>query len=268
MRKPLLILLMACCSLSLKAQTADSVTNKFNKIPYVRFDVFAKFPNGDFEEYVKQHITYPAGQEQYINGRIAIAYSVDVEGNVVNARLLSNLSPAVDREFLRVFNSSPKWVPAMYRGNKVEANIGAIFIVDVNAINKTIILTKPKSAVMSDAERENAVFTAVETPPSPPGGIEGFNDFLNKNVNYPQSALDQKIDGKVILSFVIEKDGSLSAFKVLRSPSDDLSNESVRVLKFYKYIPGSQNGKKVRVQQVVVINYDHKHPNDHSYKSY
>jgi outer membrane biosynthesis protein TonB len=131
----------------------------------------------------------------------------------------------VDKEVLRVFNSSPKWIPAKYHGSNVEVNIGAIFIVDVNTANKTMVLTKPKPAVMSDAERENAVFTAVETPPTHRGGIKEFNSFLNKNVKYPQNALDQKIDGKVIVSFVIEKDGSLSAFKVLRSPSDDLSND-------------------------------------------
>ena len=266
MKKPLLILLIACCSLSLKAQTTDSVTNKFNKIPWVRFDVFAKFPDGNFEEYVKQHITYPIGQEQNINGRIAIAYSVDVEGNVVNARLLNDLSLAVDKEVLRVFNSSPKWTPATYRGNKVEVNIGAVFIVDVDAVNKTITLTKPKPAALSAADRENAVYSAVDTPPAQPGGIKEFNDYLSKNIHYPQSAMDQKIDGKVIVIFVVEKDGSLSTFKVWKSPSDDLSNESIRVLKLYKYIPGSQNGKPVRVQQAVAINYDHEHPNDHAEK--
>lgn len=268
MKKAFLIVIAIFISSLLKAQILDSVTNKFNKIPYVRFDVFAKFTDGDFEEYIRQHITYPTGQEQNINARIAIAYSIDVEGNVVNVRLLNNLSPAVDKEVLRVFNSSPKWVPATYRGNKVDVNIGAVFIVDVNAVNKTIILTKPKPADLPVADNENAIYTAVDTPPAQPGGIKKFNNYLSENINYPQSAIDQKIDGKVVVEFVIEKDGSLSTFKIWKSPSDDLSNESIRVLKLYKYIPGSQNGKTVRVQQFVAINYDHEHPKDHSEKGY
>jgi outer membrane biosynthesis protein TonB len=121
------------------------VTNKFNKTSYTHVNVFAKFPDGDFEEYVERNIGYPSYQIQNINGEIVIAFSVNPDRNVVNVRLLKNLSPVVDNEVIRVFNTSPKWIPAKLNGKNVSVNIGMRLIITTGSITKTIRATKSKT---------------------------------------------------------------------------------------------------------------------------
>jgi len=260
--KKYLILILSFCFFSVsKAQTADSVTNKFNKIPFTPFSVFAKFTGGDFEEYVEKNIRYPVDQIQNINGEIVIAFSVDSEGNVVNVRLLKNLSPAVDREMIRVFNSSPKWIPAKLRGNNVKVNIGMRLMIITDSVAKTIKATKTKPS--SVVQTENAIYTAVSGPPQFPGGLDSLHQYLSKNIVYPAELLKEHVSGMVYLSFVIEKDGSLTDIKAVRSPSDGLTKEAIRVMQSAKYINGTQNGHPVRVAYIMGINFDPNNPNKH-----
>lgn len=88
------------------------------------------------------------------------------------------------------------------------------------------------------------------------GGIERFYRFLASNVRYPASARINNIQGKVFLTFVVEKDGSLANIKVLRSPNDDLAGEAIRVLKLSpQWVPGQQHGIPARQQYTVPINF-------------
>jgi protein TonB len=102
----------------------------------------------------------------------------------------------------------------------------------------------------------NEVFTAVEIMPSFLGGEAAFSKFLGKNIRYPAVARDNGVQGRVFVSFVVEKDGSLTDIKVLRSPDNSLGDEAVRVLKTSpKWTVGVQNGKPVRVSYTVPVNF-------------
>ncbi len=95
----------------------------------------------------------------------------------------------------------------------------------------------------------NAVFVVVEQSPEFPEGDEARMRFLQKNIKYPRSAQEERRQGVVYATFVIEKDGSLSDIKILRGLSLDLDAEVIRVIKLFpKWIPGKQRGKVVRVQ--------------------
>ena len=89
---------------------------------------------------------------------------------------------------------------------------------------------------------------AVDVMPEYPGGINAMYEFIQKNLKYPESAKKKGIEGRVFVQFVVEKDGSLSSFQVLRGVSDDIDAEAVRVLKMMpNWKPGMMNGKPVRV---------------------
>jgi|SRR5215217_6582298 len=104
-----------------------------------------------------------------------------------------------------------------------------------------------------DAKR---VFTSVDNPPSFPGGIAEFSKYLMTSIRYPADDRKNNIQGKVFVSFVVEADGSLSDVAAMRGPSETLKEEGVRVIKASpKWKPGSQNGKPVRVQYTVPINF-------------
>jgi protein TonB len=100
------------------------------------------------------------------------------------------------------------------------------------------------------------IFTAVEVEPSFPGGVEGFYNYLGKSIQYPQQARSNGETGRVIVQMIVEKDGSLSHIVVLRSVSYALDAEAVRVVTASpKWHPGIQNGRPVRVQYIVPINF-------------
>ncbi len=96
----------------------------------------------------------------------------------------------------------------------------------------------------------------VETIPEFKGGNENFAKFLNKNLKYPKQARIDKIQGTVILTFVVEKDGTLSDLRVIRGVSPELDQEALRQMSILPpWIPGTQGGKPVRVQFSVPIGF-------------
>lgn len=92
-------------------------------------------------------------------------------------------------------------------------------------------------------------FIVVEDEPQFPGGEAARKEFLAKNTDFPQTAREIGIDGTVYLTFVIEKDGSVTDVRILRGIGGGCDEEAVRVVKAMpKWIPGKQRGKPVRVQ--------------------
>ncbi|TWI96663.1 protein TonB [Mucilaginibacter frigoritolerans] len=96
----------------------------------------------------------------------------------------------------------------------------------------------------------------LDVMPEPVGGAEAWAKFLRKNLRFPAAAQDEGVSGKVILSFVIEKDGSLSNIVVERPAGHGFDEEAMRVLKLAKaWKPGQQNGQAVRVKYMIPINF-------------
>ena len=97
---------------------------------------------------------------------------------------------------------------------------------------------------------------ALDVMPEPIGGNAAWSKFLRKNLRFPNEAQDLGVGGRVILSFVIEKDGKLSNIVVDRAAGHGFDEEALRVLKLAKaWKPGMQNGQPVRVKYEIPINF-------------
>jgi len=102
----------------------------------------------------------------------------------------------------------------------------------------------------------DAILISVEHVPEYPGGISQFYKFLAKNLRYPAAAKENKTEGRVIVTMVIEKDGSLSQVKVVRGIGDGCDEEAVRLIKLSApWKPGIQNGTLVRVQYTLPVEF-------------
>ncbi|SEM75042.1 protein TonB [bacterium A37T11] len=100
-------------------------------------------------------------------------------------------------------------------------------------------------------------FEAVEVKPEFPGGMAKFGEYIGQNFNYPSQAVDQGIRGKVLMQFVVERDGSLTDIKILRDLGYGTGLEAIRILKASpKWKPGIQNGRPVRVTYTLPISLD------------
>ena len=103
---------------------------------------------------------------------------------------------------------------------------------------------------------EDEVFVVVEEDPEFPGGIEALYRYLASNIKYPEQAKAEKIQGHVYVTFIIEKDGSISNIKLLRDIGGGCGQEAVRVVQAMpKWKPARQRGKRVRAQYTLPINF-------------
>ncbi len=108
----------------------------------------------------------------------------------------------------------------------------------------------------SNKDGEPVSFASVEKLPSFPGGEAGFGNFLAKSIRYPKIAKENKTAGRVIISFIVEKDGSLTNIKVLRDIGGGCGEEAIRVLSLSPaWNPGMQDGKPVRVAFTMPVNF-------------
>ena len=103
-------------------------------------------------------------------------------------------------------------------------------------------------------EEENKVFDVVEQMPSFPGGPSALMAYLSSHVKYPAVAEENGIQGRVTVQFVVEKDGSVTDVKTMKSVDPSLDREAERVVRSMpKWIPGKQNGSAVRVKYLVPV---------------
>jgi protein TonB len=103
---------------------------------------------------------------------------------------------------------------------------------------------------------EEEIFTIVEKMPAFPGGVEALFNYLGQNIEYPDMAKDARVEGKVYITFVVDRDGSIADVKVLRGIGGGCDEEAIRVVKgMPKWEPGEQRGKSVRVQYNLPINF-------------
>ena len=100
------------------------------------------------------------------------------------------------------------------------------------------------------------VYDVVEQMPSFPGGISGLRTYLNQNIRYPAEAQENCVQGRVVVSFVVGKDGHISDVTVLRSVEPSLDKEAVRVIRnMPRWSPGKQGGEPVRVRYNVPVSF-------------
>lgn len=121
---------------------------------------------------------------------------------------------------------------------------------EVIKAKETIVQQEPPK------QEENKVFEVVEQMPAFPGGDAALLKYLSENIHYPTVAAENGVQGRVVIGFVVEKDGSITDVNVMKSRDPSLDREAMRVVKSMpKWIPGKQNGSNVRVKYQVPVTF-------------
>lgn len=111
------------------------------------------------------------------------------------------------------------------------------------AVQEQVVVKEPEP----EKPKEEEIFVAVEQPAEFPGGMGALMKWLGNNIRYPEAAQQNDIQGKVVVKFVVEKDGSIGAADVIKGVDKDLDREAIRVVKkMPKWQPGKNNGVSVR----------------------
>ena len=139
-----------------------------------------------------------------------------------------------------------------------EQKIENDFVVNAEVTEETKNVEITQVKVEEEEEvAEEPIFTVVESEPEFPGGMEALYKYLAQNIKYPQLARENGITGKVYVTFVVEKDGSIANPRILRDIGGGCGAEAIRVVKSMpKWTPGKQRGKAVRVQFNLPVNFN------------
>ena len=121
----------------------------------------------------------------------------------------------------------------------------AVFCLSTVSAQKTVV-----------SKKNQKVFDVVEQMPEFPGGMEALFKYMAENMKYPEDAKKQQVEGRVLVQFIVETDGSVSNTEVLMRVFPSLDAEAVRVMSgMPKWIPGKQNGKVVRVKYTIPVSF-------------
>ena len=121
----------------------------------------------------------------------------------------------------------------------------AVFCLSTVSAQKTVV-----------SKKNQKVFDVVEQMPEFPGGMEALFKYMAENMKYPEDAKKQQVEGRVLVQFIVETDGSVSNTEVLMRVFPSLDAEAVRVISgMPKWIPGKQNGKVVRVKYTIPVSF-------------
>ena len=120
-----------------------------------------------------------------------------------------------------------------------------------------ILFTVNTTAMAQNKKASNdKVLEKAEVMPEFPGGEQAMMDFVAKNVQYPKEAMEKEISGRVLVGFIVEKDGSISETEVVKGIGGGCDEEAVRVVKAMpKWKPGKQDGKPVRVHFLLPLTF-------------
>lgn len=104
---------------------------------------------------------------------------------------------------------------------------------------------------------ENTVYTKVDKMPEFPGGQVALVKYLSKNIKYPSKYKKDKVNGRVFVSFVIDKTGKVTQTKIVKSLNDECDKEALRVISLMpNWLPGEKDGNKVNVQFGLPVNFE------------
>lgn len=118
------------------------------------------------------------------------------------------------------------------------------------------VVREYKEEIVVEEKKEEQVFTAVEQMPQFPGGDAELMKYISSNIKYPTMAMENNIQGRVVVQFVVTKSGKIGEVKVVRSKDPDLDKEAVRVVKSLpNFIPGKMNGQAVNVWYTLPITF-------------
>ena len=213
-----------------------------------------EFPGGMAEcmKWLGQNIKYPAeAKEKGVQGRVIVQMVVEKDGTITNAKVVRGVDPLLDAEALRVVNQSPKWKPGMQKGEavRVKYTLPIMFRLSNDSSDSKAAET-PRKAIVD----ENGVHQVCEEMPEFPGGMAECMKYLSKNINYPEDCKKEGVQGRVIVQFVVDKDGSIKDPTIARGVHPSLDKEALRVLSSMpNWKPGKQKGEAVKVRYTIPV---------------
>lgn len=213
-----------------------------------------KFPDGGMSglmKYLSANIRYPeAAHKAGTQGRVTVQFVVGKDGSIGNVGILRGVDPNLDAEAIRVISGMPKWKPGTQKGEPVNVRytVPVMFRLTPEPVEKIdeMIVVGYRNP---DAPVTGEVYETVDKMPEFPGGMTGLMQHLSKNIRYPAEAHTNNIQGRVVVSVIINTDGKATNAQIVQGVAPSLDAEALRVATTMPdWTPGTKDGKPVNVK--------------------
>ncbi len=222
---------------------------------FVIVEKMPQFPGGQtaLKKFIKESTVYPkAAKENGIKGRVFVTTIITKEGKIGKTRVVRGVDSSLDKEAIRVIKSMPDWTPGMQNG--IAVNVSYTIPVNFGAGKEKTETLKIKKKDGETFINGKKAFTLVDDMPKFPGGTSELQKFISRSIIYPKAAQEKGIQGRVFVSFVIDKEGTVSDSRVVRGVAPSLDKEAMRVVNLMpQWKPGKKDGKPVNVVYTVPI---------------
>ena len=206
-------------------------------------------------------------------GTVLVTFVVEKSGSIGDVEVKQPIAPLLDAEAIRVIKSSPKWTPAHQKGKVVRQRVtvpvsfvlaeGSGEVVEVPAAGATkpgqplppgaVAATPGTTSVVGTAPNGAAIIRP-EKGAQPVGGNAAFFEWIATNQKYPDLARKRKIQGKVLVEFIVQPDGSLTDVRVPKKHGSGLDEEAVRLIKAApKWEPAIYQGKPIKQKMALPV---------------
>lgn len=210
-----------------------------------------EFPGGMGEcmKWLQANIKYPKeAKEKGEHGRVILQFIVEKDGSITDVKVARSVSSSLDAEAVRVTSAMPKWKPGMQRGQAVRVK----YVMPVMFNEKGEV--DPKTSRPIPEADGYGIYNIADEMPEFPGGMGECMKHINSNIIYPAEAHSKGEQGRVIVQFVVEKDGRLTNAKVVRGISPTLDAEAVRLVgTMPAWTPGKVKGEAVRCKYTIPV---------------
>ena len=215
-----------------------------------------------YGQFLADHQKYPASaMMKGIQGTVKVSFVVEKTGTVNEVKVEQPVSPELDAEAIRLIKSGPKWTPAKHRNQVVRQRV-VVPISFLMSPGSTVALSSAKERpittsaadIAASANPNRPPVVAPDRPTQPVGGTQVFFDWIEKNQKYPLQARQRKIQGKVMVEFVVQTDGSLTDARVIKKMGSGLDDEALRLIRAApKWEPAMFQGKPIKQKMVLPV---------------
>lgn len=249
------------------SNSTSNVSGSSNEV----YDVVevAPIPAGGMQgwsNYLSQNLLYPTNaRRKGIEGTVIVAFVVNTDGTVSDFEILRSIGGGCDEEAIRIVKGSPKWTPGMREGKAVRTRMRLPLTFKLgepvpsgNSSNPEFrpVALLPPTEGQEPSQENTAFFDDQDTPPTPIGGLPAWQRHLSENLTYPTSARMKGIQGTVMVSFVVNTDGTISEVKLVRGIGGGCDEEALRVFKISpRWSPGMIKGKVVRTRMTLPLSF-------------
>ena len=223
-------------------------------------------PLGGTEKYAKflaDHQKYPtSAMQRGIQGTVPVSFIVEKTGTVNEVKVDKPLAPELDAEAIRLIKSGPKWTPAKHRNQVVRQRVVVPVSFLMSPGSTTTVggpatvrpITTSAADIAASANPDRPAVVPPDKPAQPVGGTQTFFDWIEKNQKYPLQARQRKIQGKVMVEFIVLPDGSLTDARVIRKMGSGLDDEALRLIRTApKWQPAVFQGKPIKQKMVLPV---------------